>query len=1104
MAVAARVGELLQQEEADALAEARTVGGAREGLAAAVRRQAALAAEVDEEAGRGEDGRAAREGEVALALPQGLGGEVESDQGRGAGGVDGERGPLEAEGVGDPAGGDAGGAAAEVALQFLQHGGGAEEAGGVVLAHQAREDAGAAAAQGGGVDAGAFEGLPGGLQEEALLGVHREGLARGDPEEVGVELGRVVEEAAAAGGGGAGCVGVVGGEEAGGVPAPVGGERGRHVAVAGQQFPEVLGGTYASGVAAAHGDDGDRLVREGGRAGGGGGCRSPGAVREAVADLGGEAGRVRVVEDEGGGQAQAGEGGEPVAQLDGGQRVEAEVLEGAGGTHRRRVLVAEDGRDLGTDEGVEVVGPLLRGERGEGRGEAVGAGLHRLGGPAQGCADQAPQQRRHRAVPAGGGAQRRQVEPDRQEQRMRQGEGAVQEAYAVPGGQGVHARAVQAPVVGGVEVSGHAAGVGPQAPGQRLSGQPQRPPVVCQSVEHRVGGGVGALSGPAEDSGGRGEHHEGIEILASSGRQLVQPQGGVHLRPQHRGEPLGGDGADDAVVQHPGGVDHRRHGIRVQQRGHRVTVGHVTGHHRHLGGTQLQQRVPQLLGALGRRAPTARQEQSAHPVLRDQVPGHHTAQHARPARHQHRSPVAPGLRGGGCVRLGVDAGEPGGEEYAVVVGELGLAQRRPAGQVGEHRPGGGVGVEVEQDQAAGVLGLGGAHQSAHPGGGQVDRALRADPGGRAGDDHQGRTGAAFLVQPAPQQFQRPGDARVDDGGGVPPGLLLGVGVEVGGDHGGQAGAVRLGRREEPAQLGGRTDEGRDGHGGGRRGLRGGAVGQRGPGDLEEGVGRRGALGLAGGGGEGAEREGADAGDGGAGAVGGLHAQRVRAGGGEPYPQLGRALGVDRHVLAGEGEPSGRRVADEGPVAARVQGGVQQGGVHAEGGGLLSRVPLRQGDLGEDLGPPAPHPAQALEDRPVGDVPVGVAVVAAGEVDGLGVLGRPDGEAGARGDRGGAVGEDAHGVAGPGLVGGAHGRGVDAEFASARVVPGADRELEVDAAPLGQGERRLEGDLLHRGAVRLRPGAQGQFEESGPGDDDPPGDHVVREPRVGLQRQPPGQ
>ena len=78
----------------------------------------------------------------------------------------------------------------------------------VFLADDAGEDAGLGAAQGGGVDAGVFEGFPGGFEQEALLGVGGEGFAGADAEEVGVELVGVVEEAAVQGVGLAGCVGV--------------------------------------------------------------------------------------------------------------------------------------------------------------------------------------------------------------------------------------------------------------------------------------------------------------------------------------------------------------------------------------------------------------------------------------------------------------------------------------------------------------------------------------------------------------------------------------------------------------------------------------------------------------------------------------------------------------------------------------------------------------------------------------------------------------------------------------------------------------------------------------------------------------------------------
>ena len=68
-----------------------------------------------------------------------------------------------------------------------------------------------------------LEGLPGGLEQQPLLRVHGERLARADAEEGGVELGRVVEEAALAYVAGARVIGV-GIEELVQVPAAVGGQ----------------------------------------------------------------------------------------------------------------------------------------------------------------------------------------------------------------------------------------------------------------------------------------------------------------------------------------------------------------------------------------------------------------------------------------------------------------------------------------------------------------------------------------------------------------------------------------------------------------------------------------------------------------------------------------------------------------------------------------------------------------------------------------------------------------------------------------------------------------------------------------------------------------
>ncbi|RPK40686.1 hypothetical protein EES37_20680 [Streptomyces sp. ADI91-18] len=257
VALAAGVGEPLHEEDADALGEAEAVGVRRERLAAAVGGQAPLLAVVDEGAGRRHQGGAAREGELALSVAQRLNGQVQGDERGGAGGVDGDGGAFEAEGVREAARGDARRVAgAEVALHVL---GGTQQRRQVVVVAGADEHADLLAAHRGRVDARALEGLPGGLQEQALLRVHGEGLARGDPEERGVEPGEVPDEAALVGVAGARVlrVGVVDGLH---VPAALGGESGDGVDTVDDQLPQFLGRGRAAGVAAAHADDGDGVL----------------------------------------------------------------------------------------------------------------------------------------------------------------------------------------------------------------------------------------------------------------------------------------------------------------------------------------------------------------------------------------------------------------------------------------------------------------------------------------------------------------------------------------------------------------------------------------------------------------------------------------------------------------------------------------------------------------------------------------------------------------------------------------------------------------------------------------------------------------------------
>ncbi len=293
---------------------------------------------------------------------------MQGDEGARAGGVDGEGGSLQTEGVGDAAGGDAGGVAGEeVALEALV---GGAEAGAVLLGLGADEDAGAAAAQRGRVDARVFQGLPAGLEEQALLGVGGEGLARGHSEELGVELVGVVEEAAVARVAGAGVVGVgvVEGVE---VPAAVVGEGADGVAALGDEVPQLCGRGDVAGEAAAHADDDDRVVLGAGRREVRGGVSRLGGVVEGEA-VGGEFGGQLLGEGLGGGvvvdqderQVQPGGVADAADQFDRAQRAESEVEERPVGAD----LVGgalKDVRRLLADEGDENAPAFVCGGPGE-------------------------------------------------------------------------------------------------------------------------------------------------------------------------------------------------------------------------------------------------------------------------------------------------------------------------------------------------------------------------------------------------------------------------------------------------------------------------------------------------------------------------------------------------------------------------------------------------------------------------------------------------------------------------------------------------------------------------------------------------------------------
>ncbi len=450
VAVCLGIGEALQDEDADALGDPDPVRRVRERLAATVPSQALLAAEVTEDRGGGEHGRSARQRQIALPLAQRPRRQVHRHQRGGAGGVDRDRRALEAERVGDAAGGGTG-----------RHAGGIVDGDPVVVVHDTGEDAGGRTPQRVGIDARVLQRLPGGFERQPLLGIDRERLARADAEEPRVEIGRVGEEAtfpAVVELGPAGVEDV----DARRVPAAVGRQLRDRVAPGPDQPPKLGGRGDAAGVAAGHADDRDRLH---------GGARSrhrePGVTpaRDPGEDLPRQRLRIGVIEDHGRRQLQAGGRRQPVAQLDRGQRVEAEVLEGVLGPHRLGRGVTEDRRHLGADEVLGETAPCPLGRLAQVAGESPGRGGARLAADPHHLSEQRRQPSRHRLGP-----QRRAVEAHRRGQRLLSSERPIEEVEALLLGQRLDAGPAHAGNVRVVEVARHAALAPPQAPGDRGSG----------------------------------------------------------------------------------------------------------------------------------------------------------------------------------------------------------------------------------------------------------------------------------------------------------------------------------------------------------------------------------------------------------------------------------------------------------------------------------------------------------------------------------------------------------------------------------------------------------------------------------------------------------
>ncbi len=384
-----------------------------------------------------------------------------------------------------------------------------------------------------------------------------------------------------------------------------------------------------------------------------------------------------MVEDQGDGEFQAGRGGQPVAQLDGGQRVEPGVAERAARLHLVGRGVAEHGGGVRADQVGQHPVSLGRRQPGQLGTERLSGRTARTGRPV-GAARQDAEQGRHHGVGPGLrdlGAQCGHVEPGRDEQGVVQGEREVEQRERLLGRHRGDAAPGHPVAVTGAEVAGQAAGVGPQPPGQRDAGQPGRPAVGGQGVEEGVAGGVVALPGRAERRGGRGEQGEEVEVEA--GGEPVQMPGAVGLGTHDGVDPVGGQRADDPVVEHAGGVhDTGQRDVGRdpgQQPGQGAGVGGVAGDDVD-GRPRFGQAGDQVGDPCGLRAAAAREQQPGGATGHGQVAGDQPGEGAGATGDEHGPGGGSGGEGRGVGEGGVPRDGRGGADGGAARDGCGLGE----------------------------------------------------------------------------------------------------------------------------------------------------------------------------------------------------------------------------------------------------------------------------------------------------------------------------------------------------------------------------------------------------------------------------------------------
>lgn len=263
-----------------------------------------------------------------------------------------------------------------------------------------------------------------------------------------------------------------------------------------------------------------------------------------------------MVEQEGSGQAQARGGAQAVAQLEGHERIEAELLQRPCGVEGGWRGEAQDSGGLGAYEvkqeavlvGIRQSGQAL--VEGWSRSGSRGGGVACLG------AEEAAERRWKALGEVGEGCW---VEASGDEQGLGSPEGVVEQGQALFGRERSDAEASHACEVRVGESRGHACGSGPEAPCEGGGWKAEGVSMMGECIEKGVGGGVVALCQGAEDASEGGEEDEGVEVEVLGER--VQEEGGIELWEQDAVEARWREGSEDAIVEEASGVEDSGQGM---------------------------------------------------------------------------------------------------------------------------------------------------------------------------------------------------------------------------------------------------------------------------------------------------------------------------------------------------------------------------------------------------------------------------------------------------------------------------------------------------------------------------------------------------------------